>query len=226
LLDLSTKPDQYFSQLRPEMAAFVPQTAKRILDVGCGEGIFGNHLKETLGAEVWGVELIPSVADTARQRLDQVVCGDVLQRLEQLKDGYFDCAICNDVLEHLVDPYRVLLAIKQKLAPGGVVVCSIPNIRFFRYLFKLVMHGEWRYEEGGILDKTHLRFFTKKSIREMFESLGYRILRLEGINPTPSWRVALFDFATFRYFADTRYLQFACVAQPRLVDHTAKIGLP
>jgi 2-polyprenyl-3-methyl-5-hydroxy-6-metoxy-1,4-benzoquinol methylase len=218
LVDLSTKPDQYFAQSRPEMARFVPATAKRILDVGCGEGSFSSRLKEKLGAEVWGIELVPTIADVARARLDRVLCGDVMQQLEQVPDHYFDCAIFNDVIEHLVDPYRMLVAMKQKLARGGVVVCSIPNIRYFRNLFDIVICGQFRYQEGGILDKTHLRFFTKKSIIEMFESLGYRILRFEGINATPSWRVGLFNIATFGFFNDTRFVQFGVVAEPLSTD--------
>ena len=218
LIDLSTKPAQYFSQPRPEMERFIPTTAKRILDVGCGEGILGLRLKERLCAEVWGVELVPSIAEVARQRLDRVFCGDIMHQLEHIRDHYFDCVIFNDVIEHLVDPYRMLVAIKQKLTQGGVVVCSIPNIRYFRNLFDFVVRGEWRYQEGGILDKTHLRFFTKKSICEMFESLGYRILRLEGINAKPSWKVGIFNIATFGYFSDTRYVQFGCVAEPLPTD--------
>jgi len=218
LVDLSTKPAEYFLQPRREMGRFIPRTAKRILDVGCGEGIFGLRLKEGLGAELWGVELVPSIAEVARHRLDRVLCGDVMQQLEHIRDHYFDCVIFNDVIEHLVDPYRMLGAIKQKLAQGGVVVSSIANIRYSRNLFDIVVRGQWRYQEGGILDKTHIRFFTKKRICEMFESLGCRILRLEGINATPSRRVRIFNIATFGYFSDARYVQVGCVAEPLSTD--------
>jgi 2-polyprenyl-3-methyl-5-hydroxy-6-metoxy-1,4-benzoquinol methylase len=214
LVDLSTKPEQYFAQARPEMERFVPTGAKRILDVGCGEAVFSSRLKEKLAAEVWGIELVSTIAEVARTRLDHVLCGDVVQSLDQVPDHHFDCVILNDIIEHLVDPYQMLLVIKDKLATGGVIVSSIPNIRFFRNLFDIAIRGEFRYQDAGILDKTHLRFFTKKSIIEMFDSLGYRILRLEGINATSSWRVVLFDLATFGYFSDTRYLQFAVVAEP------------
>jgi 2-polyprenyl-3-methyl-5-hydroxy-6-metoxy-1,4-benzoquinol methylase len=162
---------------------------------------------------------VPSIAEQAGRRLDKVFCGDVSQQLQNLPDGYFDCAMFNDVIEHLVDPYTMLTAVQKKLAPGGVIVCSIPNIRFFRNLFNFAVRGEWHYEEQGIMDKTHLRFFTKKSIREMFDSLNYRILKLEGINATPSWRVRLLMLATFGFFDDTQYLQFACVAQPALTNN-------
>lgn len=216
LIDLSTKPDTYFTQVRSEMLPFVPPSAKRILDVGCGEGAFGSNLKQKFRAEVWGIELIEQIAEVARPRLDHVLQGDIMQLMEKIPDDYFDCICFNDVIEHIVDPYRMLTAIKTKIASGGVVVCSIPNIRYFRNLFQLVIRGEWRYEEAGIMDKTHLRFFTRKSIAEMFASLGYRICRLEGINATPSWRVALFNVATLGFFEDTRYLQFCCVAEPQI----------
>jgi 2-polyprenyl-3-methyl-5-hydroxy-6-metoxy-1,4-benzoquinol methylase len=214
ITNLATKPEGYYSHERPEVLEFIPPNARRILDVGCGTGGFGEQVKRKFGATVWGIELMPSIADRARERLDRVIAGDILDQLEQLPDGYFDCITFNDVLEHLIDPYRVLLAVKSKLSPGGVVVASIPNVRFFRNLFNLVVRGDWRYEDAGTLDKTHVRFFTKKSIAPMFESLGYRIIQLKGINATPSRKVALFNLATLGAFSDTRYLQFCCVAQP------------
>jgi 2-polyprenyl-3-methyl-5-hydroxy-6-metoxy-1,4-benzoquinol methylase len=214
IADLSTKPEWYYAQSRPEMVDFIPKGAKRILDVGCSEGKFALQLKETLGAEVWGIELSTSAAESAQRRLDRVLVGDIMEQLGQLPDQHFDCVIFNDVIEHLVDPYQVLLAIKQKLSSRGVIVTSIPNVRYFRNLFNLVVRGDWRYEDFGTLDKTHLRFFTKKSIRSMFESLGYRIIQLKGINATPSWKVAFFNLATLGAFSDTRYLQFCCIAEP------------
>ena len=214
IADLSTKPDGYYTQSRPDMLPFIPRDAKRILDVGCGQGGFASKLKELLGAEVWGIEYVPAAAEVARRHLDRVLVGDVMQRLDQLPDCYFDCITFTDVLEHLIDPYRVLLEMKQKLSPEGVIVASIPNIRFFPYLFDLVVRGSWNYEDQGILDKTHLRFFTKKSILEMFQSLGYRIIRLEGINGFGPKRKLLLNVLTLWRMSDTAHLQFACVVQP------------
>lgn len=168
------------------MLEFIPKTSKRILDVGCSEGKFGLQLKEMLDAEVWGVEMAQAAAEAARKRLDRVLVGDIMQQLGQLPDRYFDCIIFNDVIEHLVDPYQVLLAMKQKLSSRGVIVSSMPNVRFFRNLFNLVIRGDWRYEDSGTLDKTHLRFFTKKSIGPMFESVGYRVIALTGFALTNS----------------------------------------
>lgn len=214
IADPSAKPTDYYTQTRPEMLPFIPKHARRILDVGCSEGGFGAELKKAFNAEVWGIEFVAAAAETAKQRLDRVFVGDVIEKMKELPDRYFDCVVFNDVLEHLVDPYQVLLLIRSKLSSTGLVVASIPNVRYFRNLFNLIVRGDWRYEGFGTLDKTHLRFFTKKSIKETFESLGYRIVGLQGINATPSWKVAVFNFVTFGFFADTRYLQFCCLAKP------------
>lgn len=214
LTNLALKPESYFTQTRPEMMPFVPPAARRILDVGCAEGWFGKQLKEQREAEVWGIEVVEAAATSARRFLDHVCCGDVFEELKKFPAASFDCIVFNDVLEHLVDPFAVLVAAKRLLAPKGVVVCSIPNIRFFRPFFNFVVRADWHYEDAGIMDKTHLRFFTKKSIARMFPALGYRIQRLEGINPTSSWRVALLNAVLFGAIEDTRYLQFACVAEP------------
>jgi len=214
ITDLSAKRATYYSQTRTEMLPFIPSNTKRLLDIGCSEGLFGAQLKQKLGAEVWGIELIPSVAELARQKLDRVLCGDIVEQLDKLPDRYFGCITFNDVIEHLVDPYRILLALKRKLSPQGVMVASIPNVRYFPTLFNLVVRGEWRYEDEGILDKTHLRFFTKKSIIEMFETLGYRVMRIEGINRSSGRKTKLLKLITFGRMSDIEYLQFACVARP------------
>lgn len=215
LSDLSTKPPDYFSQTRTEMLEVIPLQARRVLEIGCGNGSFGERLKTERNVEVWGIERDRTAVAMARAKLDRVIEGDVLEELTRLADERFDCVICNDVLEHLVDPYSVLTAIKSLLNPTGLVVCSIPNIRYFRNFFAFVVKGDWHYEESGIMDKTHLRFFTRKSILDTFIALGYSIEQLDGINATTSWRVKLLNFATLGFFDDTRYLQYRCVAKPR-----------
>jgi len=93
-------------------------------------------------------------------------------------------------------------------------VCSIPNVRHFRNLYDLVVNGDWEYKDSGVMDRTHLRFFTKKSINSMFIKHGYNVLTLEGINETPNTAVKILSALSFGFFEDTRYLQYACVAQP------------
>lgn len=215
LENLQVKPDDYFIQTRPEMLEYIPESAERILEAGCASGLFGAQLKRRPNVEVWGIEYDSVSAESARNRLDMVFAGDILGLTDHLPNAYFDCVIFNDVLEHLVDPYAVLLKVKSKLAKDGLIVCSIPNIRFFYTLRNFIVSKQWKYEDAGIMDKTHLRFFTKRSIEDMFDSLGYRIVELKGINGINSWKFSLLNALSMGYLSDTRYLQFACVVTPK-----------
>lgn len=114
--------DSYYRQARTVMLDFIPEGTKRVADVGCGEGCFGEQLKSK-GIEVWGVELNPEAAEIAKKRLDKVISGDICGILDHLPDHHFDCIVFNDVLEHLPDPFSLLRDIKSKLSAQGVVVC-------------------------------------------------------------------------------------------------------
>ncbi|MBN1361480.1 MAG: class I SAM-dependent methyltransferase [Sedimentisphaerales bacterium] len=208
------KSREYYDGGRDDMLKYIPQTAKRTLEFGCGFGEFSALLKRRLDAESWAVEVDETAAREASQRLDKVICADAHASLTHLPDDHFDCIVLFDILEHLVDPYSLLLAVQPKLTPHGVVVASIPNIRFYRTFLKFVLHGEWQYEEHGIMDSTHLRFFTRKSIIDLFEGRGYRIVTLEGIHPTTSRTYKLLNALLLNTFADVRYRQFAVVAAP------------
>lgn len=215
LLDLGAKPHDYFTQSRAEMIPFVPETAKKIIDIGCGKGELGEQVKAARQAEVWGLEIDPASAKVAETRLDKVLTGDIVALLPQLPDNYFDVIIFCDVLEHIVDPFSLLNEIKKKLTPGGVVVCSIPNMRYLLTLKALLINKDWHYTHEGVLDKTHLRFFTQKSIRDTFEALGFEIKTLVGINPIISYKFTILNLLSLGYLSDTRFIQFACVAKPK-----------
>ena len=224
---MDTKPDSYYRSVRDEVLGYLPDHPHTVLDVGCGEGAFGYQVKQGRGSEVWGIELADDPARIAAGRLDQVLCGDVAALLDQLPPAYFDAVVFNDILEHLVDPYDVLARIKRCIRPGGVVVSSIPNIRYYPTLFDLVVRKSWEYEESGILDRTHLRFFTVRSILAMYERLGYDVLRHEGINPMPReprhFRLA--NWLLRGRISDMRFIQFVTVARPRqLAEDPARSG--
>ena len=210
------KTNKYYTDSRPEMIDFVPIGAKRVLDIGCGEGLFLLSLKKRSNVEAWGVEINHDIAEKAKTSIDKIIEGDISNIVNDLPESYFDCIVLNDVLEHMVNPYVVLEKIKTKLSTNGVIVCSIPNVRHIRVLRDLLFKKQWKYEESGILDKTHLRFFTKKSILDMFDSLNYEVLKIEGINGTELWKFFPVNVLTLGLFADSRYIQFACVAKPKL----------
>jgi 2-polyprenyl-3-methyl-5-hydroxy-6-metoxy-1,4-benzoquinol methylase len=163
------RPASYYVQGRPEVAALLPPVCRRVLDVGCGAGHLGQLLKER-GHHVTGMELVPEEAEEARHRLDAVVTGDVEAGLP-FDPGSFDAVVFADLLEHLVDPWRVVREAAMLLSPGGVVVASVPNVQNLDVMRRL-LRGRWDYRERGILDRGHLRFFTLETIRELFAQAG------------------------------------------------------
>jgi 2-polyprenyl-3-methyl-5-hydroxy-6-metoxy-1,4-benzoquinol methylase len=213
-IDFMAKPSEYYSGIRTEMLKYIPSKATKILEVGCGEGNFGAALKKE-GVEVWGIEYAPEEANIAKSKLDKVFAGDIMLHLDHLPDNYFDVIVCNDVLEHLIDPYIVLEKFKNKLTTAGIIVSSIPNIRFFRTFYDFVFNKNWDYTDNGIMDKTHYRFFTINSIRKMYEGLGYEIVSHEGINATRSIKPLLWNIILLGAFGDIKYRQFATVATPK-----------
>jgi 2-polyprenyl-3-methyl-5-hydroxy-6-metoxy-1,4-benzoquinol methylase len=208
------KPDSYFAVDRPEMLKYVPPSAGMVLDVGCGEGVFAARVKTERGATVWGVEPDARSAEVAKGRLDRVLA-QAFGPNADLRRTRFDCIVFNDVLEHMVDPWRALRLAREHLTASGVVVASIPNLRFFRLLWDLAVRGEWRYETSGILDVDHVRFFTRKGIVRLFAETGFAVKRIEGINPREQGRkFALLNALCLNRAADLKYLQFAVVAAP------------
>jgi len=208
--------ESYFTHSRPEMHPFVPDDAKRILDIGCGAGAFGAALKaKRKGLSVTGVELDPDAAEAARAHLDEVVTGDAASAVPRLSEQRFDVIALNDVLEHVVEPEALLRDLRGLLADDGCVVASIPNVRWFFNVWDLTLRGRWDYTDAGILDRTHVRFFTRASLPGLFERGGYRLETVEGINRTMSPRFLLFNLLSLGAFTDMGFLQFACVARPQ-----------
>ncbi len=209
----------YASSVRNEMLQFVPQSAKRILDVGCSVGNFGALLKSERAVEVWGVDIDEQAAAIAALKLDKVACGGFDDKLN-LPANSFDCIVFNDVLEHMIDPYSALVYAKELLRENGKIIASIPNVRYFNNMWLLIVHKSWDYVDTGILDKTHLRFFTVRSIRSMFENLGYTVEIIEGINPIEKFnnrqtkKFKILNSVLFGRIEDMRWLQFAIVARP------------
>lgn len=172
----------YYRSPRPEFAVHVPQNARRLLDVGCGAGEFGRALKAERGVnEVVGIEIVESAWRIARTVLDQAILGNIEQMELPFGDGHFDCITCGDVLEHLVDPLATLNKLKRVLAPGGVIVASIPNARFYQVV-EMLGNGRWVYQDAGIMDRTHLRFFTGVEMLELFRASGLRVTTLAPLS--------------------------------------------
>ncbi|TMM53243.1 class I SAM-dependent methyltransferase [Maribacter algarum] len=212
-MDYNNKAGDYFNHERPEMLAFLPEGCKRVLDIGCGEGTFIKQVKDKYKTETWGIELMEKPGKEAEKVLDKVFIGPCENFIEELPDNYFDVIYCNDVLEHLVDPYSVLGIIKNKLSKNGVVISSIPNIRYHYAFKKIILQKKFEYEGHGIFDKTHMRFFTKSSIAKMYADQGYTVLSHKGVNRTRSLKPYLYNIPFFFTAMDMFYLQYATVAK-------------
>jgi 2-polyprenyl-3-methyl-5-hydroxy-6-metoxy-1,4-benzoquinol methylase len=149
------------------------RTGLRVLDVGCGFATTSARIQQ-LGNEVTGIDSSPEIESVAAQRLSRVVHGDVLE--VDLGDARFDAIIFADVLEHLPWPVSVVKRYLQWLAPGGSIIVSLPNVGLWSVRFAHLL-GRWEYDETGVLDRTHLRFFTRKSARWLAKESGLQIVK-------------------------------------------------
>ena len=165
----------YFGNINQDLLSRIPQSASRVLEVGCGSGFLGAAYKtfNPLATYV-GVEFVSEVAQSAKERLDDVVCGDVEdpQLAIPLVDGEkYDCIVYGDVLEHLRNPWKVLKRHLGLLSDSGIVLACIPNVQHWRVIANLLA-GQWPLTDGGIFDRTHLRWFTRSTILEWFRDLN------------------------------------------------------
>lgn len=162
---------------RTDIQKLVLPGAKNVLDVGCSTGALGAAIKANTGAHVTGIELSSQMAQVASEAIDKVFVGGAEEVIlnGQLEGLQFDTIIFADVLEHLSDPWTVLRTTTHYLKPGGTIVASIPNVNHIDTLFNLIFRNYWPYRDRGIHDRTHLRFFTKRNIMELFEKAGLSI---------------------------------------------------
>jgi SAM-dependent methyltransferase len=176
---MKQKSDNYYQNRRPEIYGMIPEAAQKVLEIGCAAGGFRLNFPKEI--EYWGVEPVREAAEQARQKDIKVLCGTYDEVCSQIPEAYYDVVVCNDVIEHVADPEAFLVSLKDKLAPNGVLVGSIPNVRFWGNLINLLVRRDWKYEESGVLDRTHLRFFTAKSFRRLMYGAGYELERMDGI---------------------------------------------
>jgi len=164
----------YHNLLRPEILQLVPTDAKEILDLGCGTGELGKALKIRQECKVYGIELNKDAAFIAEGNLDNVICDNLNRYDPALSDKRYDCIIFADILEHLINPWGALRKFTAVLKEGGTIVVSVPNLAHPRVIGQL-QKGLFRYEPAGILDITHLRFFTKTTLCQMMCNLELKV---------------------------------------------------
>ena len=171
----------YFSNVRWDVISLIPKGEHRILEVGCGEGNTLIKLRELQKAgEIAGMELNEEILQDNINMLDAALIGDVEEIEPTFEEGYFDYIIFADVLEHLVNPADVLKRYAPYLKDTGYVIASIPNVKNYRVLLDLVLYDKFEYADSGILDRSHLRFFTRREIRNLFTRAGLNIVSIQS----------------------------------------------
>lgn len=203
---------KYFQYSRKEMLQFIPDGVKTSLEVGCGAGMFSGSLRSN-GVETWGIEPELMAFENALKNGIKCLHGLFQDKYGELPKNYFDVVVFNDVLEHMSDPWNALSLAKSLLRRGGHVVSSIPNILYFPAFTDLLISRDFRYTNGGTFDRTHLRFFTRRSIVHFFESCGFEIEEIKGIHAYKSRKFTCFNVVTFGYFDEMKYMQFGVRAR-------------
>jgi 2-polyprenyl-3-methyl-5-hydroxy-6-metoxy-1,4-benzoquinol methylase len=176
----------------------------RVLDVGCARGANADSLRARGATHVAGIELDPEFAAQARERYDEVVTGSAPEDLTWPGQS-FDTILAYDVLEHLVDPWSATRQLASLLRPGGQLHVSLPNARSKKLWLPLVLRGTFAYEPEGIMDVTHLRFFTRRDAVAMVEAAGLEVASVEH-PPAETWKrriaykLGLAEFLTIQWF--------------------------
>jgi SAM-dependent methyltransferase len=162
-----------------DLLALIPRDSTRVVEIGCSSGALGKaFMAINPGCEYIGIDIDPDYAQMAKASCSRTIAANI----ESMEDEVFDtlfpssCWVFGDTLEHLYDPWAVLRRIRAKLTAGASVVACIPNAQHWSVQARL-NSGSFRYEDAGLMDRTHIRWFTKMTIIELFSSAGFQIVQ-------------------------------------------------
>ena len=213
------KSTSYFTNARFDLIKLLPANSEnKVLELGSGGGDTLVEIKKRkLAKEVVGVELmeIPN-ANQSNPLIDQFILANVEKQDLPLPNAYFDAILIGDVLEHLEDPWKTIAYLSQFLKKGGVFIVSVPNIQYYTAFYKIYIKGNFGYEKEGLFDKTHLRFFCKKNIEQLFTT---PFLKVESITAIETVRgdkptiKSVFNLLTFKKLEQFLALQYIVVAK-------------
>jgi 2-polyprenyl-3-methyl-5-hydroxy-6-metoxy-1,4-benzoquinol methylase len=213
-MNYNEKAPDYFSNIRKDLINLIDANAKdlKILEVGAAYGETLYYLKQNgIAAEAVGVDIFEDTKNKQNYKpLDRFIFGDI-EKIELPEyNQYFDLILLPDVLEHLFEPKSVLETLKKYLREDGKIIISMPNIRNYSALYKIVFKGDFKYEESGIFDYTHVRFYCRKNIQELLETAGYTILKQESSiknyqGKSLSKLINLITLGIFEEFFSTQY---------------------
>ncbi len=218
------KIDQYFMNARTrfDLIDLIPNDVTRVLEIGCGIGKTGKALFEKKQCKIVGLDISDQVISIANQQncYEKLIVADLDQSFipTEIENEKFDCILYPDVLEHLKDPWKVVnIHTNNLLNANGYLIASIPNIRHFSILKDLFLKGNWQYQNMGILDRTHLRFFTKKTMVNLFQQsdnqLTINLVKSRGLSG-PKY-LKMLNKLMFNYLEELLTIQYLIVAQKK-----------
>ena len=211
----------YYSNPRPELVEFLTRKLSKnifrgkVLEIGPGNGAFFEHISCEEITESWAIENAVDCSESLSTRFDKVFIGLFSSYSVEIPDNYFDLVVANDVIEHMTDHIGAIAEIKRVLRPGGLLVGSVPNFLFFRNTYHVFGTCAFEYENSGVRDRTHFRFFTFSSLRKIFLDQKFERVVLTGINsPNRTWLrrilAEVLDICSGGRFSRYQQIAFAC----------------
>jgi len=200
----------YYANARKEIAPFLPVMLDSVFELGCSEGNTLAWLRDEKGAKTChGLEVFPEAAQRAKEKGLDVVIGNVETDGISFQ-GQNDLVLCLDVLEHLLNPWQVLSTVVESIRPGGSLIVSLPNIAHVSVLLGLILKNDWRYQGAGVLDRTHLRFFTHKTACELISGAGVKFVKSKPKFSRKTHRnINWLTFGLFERFLAYQYIYLA-----------------
>lgn len=175
-----------YPSVNEPVLARIPGAARRILDVGCGTGALGGRIKQERQCHVTGITYSQAEVDLAARVIDEPLLRD-LDHFDAAELGSFDCIICSHVLEHLHRPDLLLRQLAAHLEPDGRLLVALPNILHWRQRL-VFLRGKWKYEDCGLLDRTHYRFFDWESAQALLNENGFAVCEARAYGTFPGSR--------------------------------------
>jgi 2-polyprenyl-3-methyl-5-hydroxy-6-metoxy-1,4-benzoquinol methylase len=208
---------RYFATARTEIEPHLPARVGRMLDLGCGAGATTAWVR-SLREVAWagGIEIVPEEGARAQGICDRVWIGNIetLRPEEEIARSSLDLILCLDVLEHLADPWSVVKRLSPLLAPGGRLIVSVPNIRHWKFIWRLLARADFNYTNAGLLDRTHLRFFVRHTATALATAGGLQLVHAGNAHPWPlSDGRGLLSAMTAGALDDLMIKQFVVVAE-------------
>lgn len=226
MINMRDKEQNYYENNREDVFNLLSEYDKniinkeiKILEIGCGIGRFKEHFSS---ADYLGVEINEMQAKIGISQGVNIINENYEDVYDKIDSKSYDVIVLNDIIEHMTDHNKILELIKKNGAVNFILIGSLPNVRFITVLLNLIIFKDWKYNNQGILDYTHQRYFTLKSIKRTLCDCGYEVIKIKGTNKIPLLSRSVKDIAcrcaSYVFGSDTKYMQFIFIAKLKKND--------